>query len=193
MLRFAPFWKRFSLKRNKFKIFIGVTVLLLAVLLVFSILSKKDEEQPYKRYETLVSEFCNKYGLSRALVLSVIECESGFNETAVSEAGASGLMQLMPETFEWVMSNIAEEKDIFNASQNIEAGCKYLAYLFRRFGVLETVLAAYNAGEGNVSEWLKNPQYSDDGRTLRQIPFQETRFYVSKVLRRAEYFENVFK
>ena len=86
-----------------------------------------------------------------------------------------------------------EKRDVFSPQQNIEAGCKYLSYLLRRFKVTETVLAAYNAGEGTVSLWLKTPEYSADGINLKEIPYSETRLYVGKVMRRAEFYENMLK
>ena len=192
MRRLTPFSKGFSKKKNKcIAILIGILSLFLAFLLVIP--SFNTPEEPYLKYKELVSELSDKYSLSCSLVFSIIECESYFDEKAVSIAGAVGLMQLMPETFDWIMSGRSEKGDILNPRDNIEAGCKYLSYLFRRFGVTETVLAAYNAGEGTVSAWLKNSEYSDNGTVLKQIPFQETRLYVSKVLRRSEYYKKSLK
>lgn len=126
------------------------------------------------------------YASSPPLVYSVIKAESGFSETAVSEAGAVGLMQIMPSTAQFVCEreNIAFEAERLKEGEyNVMLGCKYLDYLFSRFSDVKTALAAYNAGEGIVSAWLKNNEYSDDGITLKEIPYRETKHYVKKVLK----------
>lgn len=127
-----------------------------------------------------------KYAISPPLAFSVIKAESGFSEDAKSDAGATGLMQLMPSTAKFV----CERNDIpFEAERlcegdyNVMLGCIYLNYLLSRFSDEETALAAYNAGEGTVSSWLKNTEYSDDGIHLKYVPYAETRIYIKKVLK----------
>ena len=122
-------------------------------------------------------------GLSPALVYAVMKAESNFEESAVSSAGAVGLMQLLPSTAQF----IAERSGIpflperlFDGEYNTRLGCAYLAYLLERFEE-ETALAAYNAGEGTVQGWLSDPCCSEDGRTLFQIPYAETRRYLKKI------------
>ncbi|MGN1077115.1 MAG: lytic transglycosylase domain-containing protein [Candidatus Gallimonas sp.] len=124
--------------------------------------------------------------LDPCLVYAVIKAESGFNERALSSAGAVGLMQLKPSTAEFICkrSKIDYREDLlFKGEYNVRLGCMYLFYLLDRFPAEETAVAAYNAGEGTVSLWLQNPQYSDDGRSLKEIPYSETRAYVKKVLK----------
>lgn len=122
-------------------------------------------------------------GLSPALAYAVMKAESNFEESAVSSAGAVGLMQLRPSTAQF----IAERSGIpflperlFDGEYNTRLGCAYLAYLLERFEE-ETALAAYNAGEGTVQGWLSDPCCSEDGRTLFQIPYAETRRYLKKI------------
>ena len=122
-------------------------------------------------------------GLSPALAYAVMKAESNFEESAVSSAGAVGLMQLLPSTAQF----IAERSGIpflperlFDGEYNTRLGCAYLAYLLERFEE-ETALAAYNAGEGTVQGWLSDPRCSEDGRTLFQIPYAETRRYLKKI------------
>lgn len=162
-----------------------ILVLLAAAAVIFTVFSfRRFENEKHVRDEIhpFVSEYADMYRLDKALVYAVIECESGYDIRAVSKAGASGLMQLMPNTFEWVTETQEGELDIFDPETNISAGCKYLRYLIDRFGKLETVLAAYNAGEGNVSEWLEDDRYSSDGITLKVIPYPETAEYVRRVI-----------
>ena len=194
MLRSIHFLKGFS-KKRRFKSTVFLSVLLFLIVTVLIIIPKKEPSVPGKQYQPFILEYSEKYGIEPSLVFAVIECESNFNEKAISPAGASGLMQLMPETFDWILPSPidGEKRDVFSPQQNIEAGCKYLSYLLRRFKVTETVLAAYNAGEGTVSLWLKTPEYSADGINLKEIPYSETRLYVGKVMRRAEFYENMLK
>lgn len=122
-------------------------------------------------------------GLSPALVYAVMKAESNFEESAVSSAGAVGILQLRPSTAQF----IAERSGIpffperlTDGEYNTRLGCAYLAYLLERFEE-ETALAAYNAGEGTVQGWLSDPRCSEDGRTLFQIPYAETRRYLKKI------------
>jgi soluble lytic murein transglycosylase-like protein len=104
-------------------------------------------------------------GLDPALVLAVIEAESGHDPAAVSAKGAVGLMQVLPETA--ALLGFAEVAD---PATNLEAGCRYLASLLDRFGGdTELALAAYNAGPGAVRRWGTIP------------PYRETREFVARV------------
>ena len=119
------------------------------------------------------------------LVLAVIRTESDFRPNAVSEAGACGLMQLLPDTFSFLREDIfgddLPDSEIFDPTVNIRYGTYYLSYLFEKFGNWFTALAAYNAGEGRVSAWLKDKELAPDGR-LAIIPFSETAEYVQSAL-----------
>ena len=126
-----------------------------------------------------------EYATSPALAFAVIKAESGFSESAVSEAGAVGLMQLMPSTAQFVCEqNQIEYKQerLYEGEYNVKIGCLYLNYLLLRFSDEKVAIAAYNAGEGTVSQWLKNAAYSDDEVHLKAIPYPETKRYVKKVL-----------
>ena len=72
--------------------------------------------------------------------------------------------------------------DLKNPKENILLGVTYLIYLSNKFDCETTLLAAYNAGEGNVSNWLKNKAFSKDGKSLDVIPFNETKVYIKRVI-----------
>lgn len=110
-----------------------------------------------------------KYNVDPDLILAVIRGESIFDSRAVSSAGATGLMQLMPAT-----AKMLGVKDSFDEWQNVQGGVKYLKTLLSHFDKLENVLAGYNAGEGAVRRYSGIP------------PYRETRNYVKKV---KEYYE----
>lgn len=120
------------------------------------------------RYDSFIAGACARYQLPESLLRAVIHTESNYSNQAVSRAGASGLMQLMPKT-----ARALGVKDVFDPQQNIYGGARYLRLLANRYsGDMVLVLAAYNAGAGNVEKHGGVP------------PFAETRAYVRAVLRR---------
>jgi len=117
--------------------------------------------------EQTVKKAAAKYNLPPELITAVIRAESNFKVSAVSSAGAQGLMQLMPAT-----ARELGVKNPFDIGQNIDGGAKYLRKMLDRFGgSLRKALAAYNAGPGTVMKY--------DGR----VPYRETRQYVRRVMR----------
>jgi len=113
--------------------------------------------------------------LQPELVAAVVEAESDFRPRLISEKNAQGLMQIVPST-----GRILGTDDLFDPEANVAAGAKYLRYLFDRFSDHRVVLAAYNAGEGNVEKFGGVP------------PFPETTSYIRRVEERArEYRERV--
>lgn len=137
-------------------------------------------------YSDLIQEFSEKYDLDVFLVMAVVRCESGFRFDAVSRTGALGLMQIMPDTGEWIAEKLHwsgySNESLLDPKKNIEAGCWYLRYLCSLFDDdLRLVCAAYNAGQGTVSRWIKDERYFRNG-SLTSIPYPETAAYVDRVL-----------
>lgn len=181
---------------------IRTVIIALCVLIVLTVLglylNLAMEKRAYKlNYPNEIIAYADEFGVDRFLVAAIIHCESSNRETAVSPVGARGLMQIMPDTGEWIASKLdvadyTEEK-LFDPETNIRFGCWYLDYLMDKFnGNRVNVLAAYNAGPGNVSEWLKNEEYSSGGELVR-IPFPETSQYVQKVQRVYEKYVQLYK
>lgn len=123
-----------------------------------------------------------RYGVDPLLVCAIIKCESGWDEMAVSGAGAEGLMQMMPSTSEeiaWqgmVDTSIYDYQNLLDPATNIEYGCAYLAQLQYRLGSTDEVIAAYNAGPSSVEEWLMNGGNLED-----VISYPETVLYLNRV------------
>ena len=132
---------------------------------------------PYPYRKEIEAGSCNPL-----LTIAVIRAESGFRANAVSGAGAVGLMQLMPETAEYVRAMHGYAKgELTDPAYNILLGSAYLSYLLGKYRDIDTALAAYNAGEGRVSLWLRDEAYSQDGKTILSTPFPETNGYLKKV------------
>lgn len=126
-------------------------------------------------------------GLDPLLVAAVVRRESGFEPRAVSERGARGLMQVMPETGAWVAGRLGlrgyHPDRLFEPAYNLRLGCAYLAYLLERFGGdAVAALAAYNGGEGTVDDWIARGRWHPR-RGAEAIPYPETRRFVTGVLR----------
>ncbi len=149
------------------------------------------------KYLGIIQKYCAQYDLNPALVCGVIHAESKFDDSAVSQKGASGLMQVVRNTADWAASEIGinkyDYKQILDPEINIQIGCWVLNRMERQFGDLQTALAAYNAGSGNVSKWLDNKKYSKDGETLDTIPFKETENYVKRVEFNTKIYEFILK
>jgi len=136
------------------------------------------------KYEQEIIAAGEKYNLEPELIAAVIYAESKFQEDAVSDAGAKGMMQIMPETFLWLCEKRGESysaEDLYDPFINIDYGAYYLSWLYEHFGDIYTACAAYNAGIGAVEGWLESEAYSSDGVTLRNIPYGETSGYVAKI------------
>jgi len=137
-------------------------------------------------YRDVIFSNAQEAGVDPYLTMAVIRIESKFRPMAQSVRGAKGLMQLMPETAQWVKKQMGEkfdEKLLFDVHYNTSIGCWYLAYLIKEFdGELHLALAAYNGGPNNVKQWLKDEIWSGKLEQLADIPFPETRDFVEKVL-----------
>ncbi len=150
---------------SKMKKVLFGTVILIVLLLIFIFWF------PVK-YIDYIEEVEEVTGVEREVILALIKTESGFREKALSKKGARGMMQVMPETAEWIVKKerlFDREFDLYNYRDNILIGTTYFAYLKNKYnGDLVNMLAAYNAGTSRVKtgKWRK---------------FKETINYVNKV------------
>lgn len=147
------------------------------------------------RYTDIVEAYSEENNLSEFFVYAVIECESGFDPEAVSHVGAVGLMQIMPDTFEWISWKLGEENDFSKAKVpevSVKYGCYLYGYLTEKYESEEAAIAAYHAGMGNVDKWLSDERYSSDGKTLHTIPFPSTAKYVNKVMKTKNIYEKLY-
>ncbi|MBS7276638.1 MAG: lytic transglycosylase domain-containing protein [Eubacteriales bacterium] len=173
---------------------LAVTVITAAFFGASAALSFIDRRLHPIRYSVYVGYYSGVYGVPEEIVYAVILTESRFQRDAVSRAGACGLMQLMPATYEAVayeLDRIPDEIMIFDPGTNICCGVYLLSKLYEKYGCWETAFAAYNAGEAAVDLWLSDDRYSASGR-LTYIPYSETAGYVKKVRCAAESYKKIY-
>lgn len=174
-----------------------VLILTVSFILLATSCKQLDKAVYDVKYADYIYKYANENNINPNLVMAIIHTESHFNENAESQVGALGLMQLMPDTFDWLQTYkdgeiTLETEKLLNPETNIKYGCIFIKFLIDRYTVEETAVAAYNAGFGSVDSWLSNPEYSSDGYTLDSIPYPETASYVEKVETAKKYYENNF-
>ena len=152
-------------------------------------------------YRTTVESYSARWKVDKFLAIAVMKVESNFSEAAHSQSGAVGLMQIMPETAAWIAYSLGENSDEIAADiknlrdpdTNIRYGTWYLAELEDEFhGNDVLALAAYNAGRGNVREWMEQNHWSENFSDIDKIPYAETRDYVKRVLHCREKYSELY-
>ncbi|MGE5654529.1 MAG: lytic transglycosylase domain-containing protein [Bacillota bacterium] len=148
------------------------------------------------RFRNEIFDAAQKYGVDPYLVAAIAYTESKYDPRARSPKGAMGLMQLMPETAGWIAEQLKwtsfSTEQLYDPRVNIELGCWYLANLTVQFDDLAKVIAAYNAGRGNLQKWLDQGTWDGRFATVDSIPFGETRDYVRKVAKHHRYYRNLY-
>lgn len=150
-----------------------------------------------KPYQEVVAEESSQQNIDENLIYAIIKAESKFSEEVISNRGARGLMQVMPETGDWIAQELNLEgynKDhLLDASTNLKMGIWYYSYLVKQFkGNHVSAIAAYNGGETNVNKWIREGVWSGQEIDVQNIPFKETREYVLKVLMNHEMYKNLY-
>ena len=150
------------------------------------------------KYSQYVEKYCEQYGVELKLAYAVIKTESNFDPSALSSADAKGLMQLTDDTFYWLqyrkgVKGSMNAEALYDPETNLDYGIYLLSYLSQRYnGDYKLVLSAYHAGVGSVASWLSDSEYSDDGITLKNIPYADTKNYVSKVNKNIERYSKIY-
>ena len=147
------------------------------------------------KYTEYVDGACEQFGVPKRIIYAVIRTESNFDASAESSAGAIGLMQITEATFEEISGKLGDSYEkgmMYDPRTNIRYGTYYLSYLYKYFGDWDAVFAAYNAGMGTVSGWLKNSEYINEDGKLVNIPYEETKNYVKKINEAAEKYTELY-
>lgn len=140
----------------------------------------------HKPYMDLILKYSKENDVDEKLITAIIETESDFIEKAESGVGAKGLMQIMPDTGEWVSQKLKEKEYsptfLLDPETNIKFGTYYFKYLIDYYNNnIDFAIMAYNAGHGNVDKWIGQGILKVDSKDYDQVPFAETRNYIKKV------------
>lgn len=146
---------------------------------------------------TDVKRYSLQNGLDPFLVASLIRQESEFNPGAISRANALGLMQLLPKTGRTVARELRirrySESQLLVPNVNLQLGTRHFRKLVDQYGgAVEYALAAYNAGDNRVQDWLNSGKYRDTAEFVESIPFSETREYVQAIMRNAMVYRKLY-
>lgn len=149
-------------------------------------------------YRQEITEVAVSNRLDPYLLAALIRAESKFDPRARSDAGALGLMQVMPNTAHWAAGEMGlrdfHPALLYQPEINLLIGSWYLSNLFQEFDGNRVVgLAAYNAGRGNVKIWLTTGQWKGTPDDIRNVPFPETQVYLKAVLRDYEIYKHLYE
>lgn len=189
---------------NKTRKNLLVLVLLLAVcaaglLLVPRLVRTLEKKSFPLRYQQTVEQYAAQYDVDPLMVYSIIRTESGFDEKALSNVGARGLMQITEETFAWIKLKIASSEDLsfddlWDPQVNIRFGTYYLSRCLQRYGGdLATASAAYHSGWGTVDALLENSAYTAGDGKLSAFPYTQMSLYVKKVQRAFAKYQQLYQ
>ena len=152
-------------------------------------------------YEEYVLKYSKEYNVDPVLIFSIIKTESGFDPKATSEVGARGLMQLMPEAFNWLKFHMNDQRDItfdamYDPQTNIQYGTYFLSFLMQRYdNSIELTAAAYHGGFGAVDGWLEKGIVKKDAFRIEDIPKENdmTAEYVKRIKKAYSKYQEVLK
>lgn len=190
-------------KRSRAPLIASVCILLalLAVLTLLWVRVWQPRKQriiyPLEYREELLAASA-EFEIDPCMLAALVQVESSYQADAVSPVGAIGLMQIMPETGQWLSGKIELEEEytdemLYDPLVNLRLGCWYLNYLLDRYdGQWQEALTAYIAGQGQVDKWLKDPALSADGKHLDVIPGQDVKEYAAKVMRFHEHYKEAY-
>lgn len=186
--------------KNIKKFLILILIFIIFLVLVLKVFNIEDLILKYLypiHYSEYVYKYSEQYNVDPLLMFSLIKAESNFNTNGVSSSNAIGLMQLMDSTAEEVAKNIQMEYNssttLYNPEENIQLGIKYFSELMKYYNQNYILaLAAYNAGIGNVTNWIDKGIIQQDGSDAENIPFKETNNYVRKIINNYKIYKKLY-
>ncbi len=185
---------------RSFAIIAAILVLSIGFGLAFDGIATAIEKSQYPlspRYADEIRAVSAEYGIPEVVLWATVRTESGFSSNLEGESGGIGLMQLTPDEFAMIQTDILgvtpEEKGfLYDPQKNLQCGAAYLSHLYQRYGVWETVFAAYDAGTEAVDAWLANPEYVTEFGTLKNIPNAQTARFVRNVMKARELYIKLY-
>lgn len=199
--------KRKKKNENILGLMVFVIVLLLIAVSVLIIFRQPETQNKAKNfftypteYEEYVIKYSAEYDIDPRYIFAVINTESHFDPQAESEVGARGLMQIMPDAFDWIKFRLNDERDItfddmYDPELNIQYGCYMLSYLYQDFDEsYELAAGAYHQGMNAVHGWIEDgtidPEHFSINENLDDVPSELTRDYIYKVMKAFEKYKN---
>ena len=148
-------------------------------------IDKKNHPRP-QNLEQAVGGNAQEFGVPEPILWATIKVQSDFSSNTLSDTGAVGLMQITPEEYDMICREILGEDPLdagilYDPETNLRVGAAYLSRLYQRYGVWDTVYAAYHAGTDQVDAWLRDPTCVNNLGMLENIPQKETQSYVKRM------------
>ena len=189
-----------KLNARSFAIIAAILALSIGFGFAFDGIATAIEKKQYPlspRYADDIREAAEEYGIPEVVLWAIVRTESGFASNLEGKDGGIGLMQLTPETFAMIQTNILKETPedkgrLYDPEKNLACGAAYLSFLYQRYGVWETVFAAFDAGTDAVDAWLANPEYVSELGTLENIPNTATAHFVREVSKARELYIKLY-
>ena len=177
-----------------FLLILSLYFILFKIVKVDKVIMKKIYPLKYSEY---VEKYSSRYDIDKFLVYAIIKAESNFNENAKSVSNAIGLMQITKDTAEEVASKMnimINTDDLYKPDININIGLKYFKTLLDLYdNNVNLAIIAYNAGIGNVDNWIAEGIIKEDASDIENVPFKETNNYARKILRDYETYKELYK
>ena len=182
--------------KKQYKVIVGgliSIILLITIIKVFNIKQIILQKIYPKKYSEYVEKYAQEFNVDPLLIFSMIKAESNFKEKAKSSSGAKGLMQLMEATANEIAEPLVEEESLLEPEKNIMIGTKYYSELLKNFdGNMLLAITAYNAGMGNVNQWIRDGIIKADGSDIENIPYKETNMYVRKIINNYRMYQTIY-
>ncbi len=176
-------------------IIVAVLILLIVLFKVLNIGNVVLSKIYPKKYQEYVEKYAKEYNVDPLLIFSIIKAESNFDKDAKSSSKAKGLMQIMDSTAIEIANKMDEpivDETLFDPEKNIMIGTKYYSELLNLYnGNMLLALTAYNAGIGNVTNWIKSGIIDEYGSNIENIPYKETNMYVRKIIRNYKIYQQL--
>ena len=185
---------------KSFAIIAAILVLSIGFGFAFDGIATAIEKKQYPlspRYAEDIQKVAEEYGIPEVILWATVCTESGFASNLEGKNGGIGLMQLTPEEFAMIQTDILKETPedagrLYDPQKNLACGAAYLSYLYQRYGIWETVFAAFDAGTASVDAWLADPECVNELGTLTSIPNPSTARYVKEVANARELYIKLY-
>lgn len=174
-----------------------IIIIIIIIVSILLLLKLQILPQLYpQKYSEYVEKYAQKYEIDPLLIYSIIKTESNFKVDAKSNSNAIGLMQVMLSTAQEMGKSLEieqiTEEELYKPEINIEIGVRYFKSLLEKYNNYNLAIIAYNAGMGNLDNWLENGIIDKQGENIENIPFPETRNYVKKILQNYTIYQEIY-